>query len=111
MLAKWRKTIVGADKEGRSKFWVCKSCKIKFKIGAQVISKRSMGVLSDEEIRNNLNLPPKPAVASGKQVFINKHKHKKEKAPEQDWRAEELPEKPALLTTPFNTVSPNKEKE
>lgn len=75
MFAKWRKTIVGVDHEGRSKFWVCsnKSCHTRFKIGSQVISKKG-AILSEDEIRKNLGLGPKPTKIGP--VYANKHKHK-----------------------------------
>lgn len=37
MVIKWRNTIVGVKMLGRSKFWVCKECKIQFKVGGEVI--------------------------------------------------------------------------
>jgi DNA-directed RNA polymerase subunit M/transcription elongation factor TFIIS len=99
MLAKWRKTNVGEKGEGLAKFWVCNKCDIRFKIGAEVIRKKTKG-LSEDEIRKNLNLPPKPYVSGHK----HKHKKKKEEKP-----AMFFPSKPALLTTPFNTVQPKED--
>jgi|GEM_PF-4425187 ribosomal protein L37AE/L43A len=106
MYDEWRNTIVGTEMKGRSKFWVCKSCKIKFKIGAETIRRKGK-VLTDEEIRKNLGLPPKAVtstVSSPKQTLLHKRKHKKEKQP-----ALFFPSEPALLTTPFNTEQPKED--
>lgn len=53
MVSKWRKTTVGDKKEGRAKFWVCKPCKIQFKIGAEVIRRKSK-VKTEKEINDML---------------------------------------------------------
>ena len=63
MKAKWRKTVVGEKDEGRAKFWVCKPCDIRFKIGGEVI-RRKEKVLSEDEVRKNLGLPPKDVTVS-----------------------------------------------
>lgn len=53
MFSKWRKTTVGEKNEGRAKFWVCKPCKIQFKIGAEVIRRKETPKTA-KEIENML---------------------------------------------------------
>lgn len=58
MYSTWCKTVVGEKSEGRAKFWKCK-CGNKFKIGAGIIRKRGK-FLSEDQVRSNLGLGPKP---------------------------------------------------
>lgn len=77
MVAKWRKTIIGEKNEGRAKFWVCKPCELRFKIGAQVISKRSVGVLSNKQIQDNTGMVLDRRRQPDTWAVGHRHKHSK----------------------------------
>lgn len=72
MFVKWRNTIVGDKGVGRSKFWVCK-CGAKFRVGSEVIRRKGK-ILSEDEIRKNLNLGPKPTKIGT--TYANRRKQK-----------------------------------
>jgi hypothetical protein len=72
MKTKILKTIVGEDGSGLSKFWVSK-CGAKFRVGSEVIRKRGK-ILSENEIRKNLGLGPKPTKVGV--TYANRRKQK-----------------------------------
>jgi hypothetical protein len=72
MKTKVLKTVVGDEGSGLSKFWVSK-CGAKFRVGSEVIRKRGK-ILSENEVRKNLGLGPKPTKIGP--TYVNSRKQK-----------------------------------